>query len=97
MKKPKKSDDTPLLVGDYDQDMVEPWIDYLYGKWEKGLPELPGDYAIATLEGDYVGLRRYVMSDGEVVDCLQPVNEPGWLGFRWSVALPPPPRAVRVK
>lgn len=84
-------EDSPLLVGDYDPQLVSPWIDYLYGKWEKGDPELPGWYALMTCEGHVVGYREFIMRDGKVVDPKRGYKEPGWLGYRWSVSLPVPP------
>ena len=87
-------DDLPLIVGDYDAERVAPWIDYLYGRWELGLPDAPGTYAVATLEGVCTGYRHYVVRGGRVVDPQQGHSEPGWVGWRWSVSLPWPPREV---
>ncbi len=84
--------DPPLLIGDYKPELVEPWIAYLYGKWEKGAPDLPGTYAVASLEGDVLGYREWDMRDGKVEQVGRGYKEPGWLGWRWSVSLPNPPK-----
>ena len=87
----EQDEDPPLLIGNFDPTLVEPWIDYLYGKWEKGSPELPGAYAVASLEGHVLGYREWVMRDGKVALSGQGYKQPGWLGWRWSVSLPVPP------
>ncbi len=87
-------EDPPLLVGDYDAVLVEPWIDFLYGKWLKGVPEAPGTYILATLEGHVVGNREFAMREGKVYDPTVGYKEPGWLGWHWSVSIPAPPKAV---
>lgn len=95
MNLPTDEEDVPLLVGDeFDPDRVELWVEFLYGCWEQGLPDLPGTYPVATLEGDFVGFREYSIRDGEIYDPRQGHAEPGWLGFRWSIAVPPPPKGI---
>jgi hypothetical protein len=89
-----EGDDTPLLIGDYDPERVELWIDYLYGAWTKNSPELPGWYAVATLDGDFVGYREYIMVGGKIIDPRRAVNEPGWQGWFWTAALPAPPKGT---
>ncbi len=89
--------DPPLLIGDYDNELIEPWVTFLYGKWEKGLPESPGTYPVATLDGDVVGAREYTMRQGVVVDVVLGYKEPGWKGWRWSVSIPAPPKAPPAK
>jgi hypothetical protein len=84
----------PPLLQNVEDPFLDPWADYLGGAWIRTLPERPGVYSIATLEGHVVGYRELRMRDGELVDTLHVVNEPGWQGFWWSQPLPPPPKEV---
>lgn len=84
--------DPPLLADIEDEDRLDAWADYLGGNWDRGQPQLPGIYPVATLEGHFVGYREWKEREGRIIDPYQAVNEPGWQGYRWSVALPPPPK-----
>lgn len=80
-----------------DESLREMWFEYLDGGWVQGTPIDPGVYQVATLEGQYVGLKEYVIRDGSVVDRLQGHREVPWVGFVWSKPLPPPPVFVEVE
>lgn len=85
--------DRPLL-DELDDPYLDPWADYIGGHWTRTKPERPGIYAIATREGHHVGYREFQMREGEVVDTLVVVNEPGWQAWFWSTPLPSPPKEV---
>lgn len=84
----------PPLLGDLDDPYLDPWADYIGGQWVLSKPQRAGIYPIASREGHHVGYREFKMRDGELVDTLVAVNEPGWCGWYWSVPLPSPPREV---
>lgn len=90
----KQHDSDPPLLKDVEDPFLDPWANYMGGRWVLKRPELPGIYQIATLEGHYVGMRDFRMRDGKVVDTMVAVNEPGWQGYYWSEPIPAPPREV---
>lgn len=84
----------PPLLANVEDELLDMWAEYHDGEWTLERPKYPGVYQIATLEGDYVGLRELRLIDGKIVDRLVAVNDPGWCGFWYSMPLPPPPKEV---
>lgn len=82
----------PPLLKEVPEDLLEPWAEYLTGHWFRGVPEQPGLYPLATLEGDFVGYREFVQKGGKVIDPTRGYKEPGWVGWIWSCPLPLPPK-----
>lgn len=77
-----------------DESLRELWADYIDGGWVPGSPADPGIYQVATAEGDYVGLKEFVLRNGTIVDKYRGHAEPEWQGYVWSRPLPPPPAFV---
>jgi hypothetical protein len=95
MSKPAPDDLLPRLEEIIlDVDLRELWYEFLDGGWVPGPPEDPGVYPVASAEGDYIGLKEFILRKGKVVDKLQGHNEPDWQGYSWSRPLPPPPAGV---
>jgi hypothetical protein len=81
--------DRPLLEN-VEDDYIDGIAEWVGGCWQLARPTDPGIYAVATLEGDHVGYRELKMRNGDLIDTLQAVNQPGWCGQWWSVRLPHP-------
>lgn len=84
----------PPLLEHVEDPFLDLWAEFHAAHWTLDKPTRPGIYMIASLEGDYVGLREYVLRDGQLIDTLARHGEPGWLGLFYACPLPPPPKEV---
>ena len=68
------------------------WSRFLEGSWTLKTPTRPGEYPIATRDGDYAGIATVVSARGEILYRDQPAVV-SWQGFWWSEPLGPLPDA----
>lgn len=75
-----------------DKEHLDRWMKFLGGHWTTEMPQKPGQYFLATLQGELTGDMAVVYEESRGSGVIKSARS--WGGYWWSEPTPNLPRPV---